>query len=372
MIEFQFINTISLSVISVVGICLAGWIYLSNRRSKINQLFFFITFFILSWINLVYFASVSTSRPVAILLSKLAFIPVYLFLVTTYFFTVFFPRKIKRFLVLDLIVMAGIIFLFFITLFTNLHVKNVVFKQWGVSPILGEGKIFVYSVIFLIAILFSGILFKKYFILPKKEKLKIQYFLIGFFIFVVMNIIFNVLLAPRYTDFPYYLIGNYSAIFLLGFTAYAIVKRELFDVRVVLTTILVVSIGILLLLDVLVFTEELLFRIIKGGTLIVFLFFGYLLIRSVLREIYYREELRKAYKKLKKLDRAKSRFLSMASHQLRAPLTVIKGYISMILEGVYGEIDETVKEKLKRSYQSNERLTTLVNDLLNKRIKYSG
>jgi signal transduction histidine kinase len=55
----------------------------------------------------------------------------------------------------------------------------------------------------------------------------------------------------------------------------------------------------------------------------------------------------------------------MASHQLRTPLTSIKGYISMILEGDYGQIPEKTKKALQNVFQSNERLIGIVNDLLN-------
>lgn len=77
------------------------------------------------------------------------------------------------------------------------------------------------------------------------------------------------------------------------------------------------------------------------------------------------KELKKAFEELKVLDKAKSEFISMASHQLRTPLSAIKGYISMLLEGSYGQLPEKAKEKLKNVFQSNERLIKIVNDLLN-------
>ncbi len=44
------------------------------------------------------------------------------------------------------------------------------------------------------------------------------------------------------------------------------------------------------------------------------------------------EDLREAYSRLKKLDRAKSDFLSISSHELRTPLTVIQGYVDIMEE----------------------------------------
>jgi len=77
------------------------------------------------------------------------------------------------------------------------------------------------------------------------------------------------------------------------------------------------------------------------------------------------KELRRAYEELKVLDKAKSEFISMASHQLRTPLTAIKGYISMFLEGSYDHLPAKIKEKMKNVFHSNERLIRIVNDLLN-------
>lgn len=75
-------------------------------------------------------------------------------------------------------------------------------------------------------------------------------------------------------------------------------------------------------------------------------------------------DLRKANAKLKKLDQAKSEFISIASHQLRTPLTVIKGYISMMLEGNFGPLSKKVKDPMEKVFLSNERLINLVEGLL--------
>ncbi|MEA3449449.1 MAG: ATP-binding protein [Patescibacteria group bacterium] len=77
------------------------------------------------------------------------------------------------------------------------------------------------------------------------------------------------------------------------------------------------------------------------------------------------DDLVKANAKLKQLDQAKSEFVSIASHQLRTPLTVIKGYISMFLEGSFGKMDELQKDSMEKVYHSNERLIQLVENLLN-------
>jgi len=74
--------------------------------------------------------------------------------------------------------------------------------------------------------------------------------------------------------------------------------------------------------------------------------------------------LKDANVRLKQLDVAKSEFISLASHQLRTPLTIIKGYVSMMMEGTWGEVKGKQKEQLEKIYSSNERLIRLVEDLL--------
>jgi signal transduction histidine kinase len=68
---------------------------------------------------------------------------------------------------------------------------------------------------------------------------------------------------------------------------------------------------------------------------------------------------------LKELNKMKDDFLSMAAHELRTPMTAIKGFVSMIMDGDYGETPEKINKPLKDIQTSTERLIRLVNDLLN-------
>src|SRR5690606_18510006 len=72
-----------------------------------------------------------------------------------------------------------------------------------------------------------------------------------------------------------------------------------------------------------------------------------------------------ANEKLKILDWQKSEFISIASHQLRTPLTAIKGYSSMLLEGSYGEINNDARGAIESIFQSSQRLVTVIEDFLN-------
>jgi signal transduction histidine kinase len=77
------------------------------------------------------------------------------------------------------------------------------------------------------------------------------------------------------------------------------------------------------------------------------------------------KRLRVANRHLKELDRAKDEFISMASHQLRTPLTTIKGYLSMMLEGDAGHLSKAQKDFVGYAFGSSERMVNLISDLLN-------
>jgi signal transduction histidine kinase len=76
-------------------------------------------------------------------------------------------------------------------------------------------------------------------------------------------------------------------------------------------------------------------------------------------------ELKSTNKKLVELDEAKDEFISMASHQLRTPLTSIKGYISMMIEGDMGKLNDQQKTALKEAFTSSQRMVFLIADFLN-------
>ncbi|MEP6888044.1 MAG: ATP-binding protein [Nitrospirales bacterium] len=75
-------------------------------------------------------------------------------------------------------------------------------------------------------------------------------------------------------------------------------------------------------------------------------------------------ELQAANEKLQELDRLKSAFVSIVSHELRTPMTSIKGYIENMLDGLTGALSDRQSYYLGRVKYNVERLTRMINDLL--------
>lgn len=165
--------------------------------------------------------------------------------------------------------------------------------------------------------------------------------------------------------------GLFGMPIFIGLLGYMIVRFKSFDMKLAGAQVLVAGLVIMVTSQFL-FVEDTKGRVLVAITLIAVLVFGFVLVRSVMREIQQRERLQiltesleEANDKLQGLDKLKTEFLSLASHQLRSPLTAIKGYTSMLLEGDFGTVTDKQKEAIDRVFQSSSHLAKIVEDLLN-------
>lgn len=76
------------------------------------------------------------------------------------------------------------------------------------------------------------------------------------------------------------------------------------------------------------------------------------------------QELKVTNRKLQKLERLKSEFISIVSHELRTPLTAIKNAMDIILSGKAGEMTENIEKFVSMGKRNATRLSGIINDLL--------
>ncbi|MBU0497603.1 MAG: PAS domain S-box protein [Candidatus Thermoplasmatota archaeon] len=87
-------------------------------------------------------------------------------------------------------------------------------------------------------------------------------------------------------------------------------------------------------------------------------------IRDITEKKRVEDKIRQQNIKLKKLDRVKSDFLNVTSHELRTPMSAIKGYIQMIMKQTLGNITEEQKKALNIVLRNTNRLDNLIQDIL--------
>jgi len=372
-----FLKHFDLILVGVVSFSIGvlGFIvFFNNRKSVTNEIFLLLSLISISYSIVNYMSYQSVDRDFVLWLLRLV-----IFSATWYSFCLFsffyvFPREISEFPIWYKYGVAPIVFIVSILTLTPLVFSGIK----GLSSIPGEtSEASLGPLVSLFGITAISLVFASIFLLFKKtresvglEKKQFQLILIGTFTTYILIIIFNLIFPIVLKDVGFI---KFTPIFLfpsVAFISYAIIKHGLFDIKIIATELLVFVIWIIVFVEILTKTswEE---RIIESVIFLFVVVFGIFLIRSVRKEVSQREkfellskELGAANEKLKELDQMKTDFISIASHQLRTPLTAIKGYSSMILEGTYGDTSLKIKGAVDKIFQSAQRLIYIVNDLL--------
>ena len=342
-------------------------VFIHNHKKIENIAWFFLNIASAVW-SFGYFITITaTQKEVALVSDLVLHLAAILIPLFYLFFVVSMTDSLKKNRVKIIIAtIAG--FLFLISAPTKLFVRDVVPKAFfNFVPDAGPFYIYFTAYFFVLVLYALYILFRKYLesadlVEKNRYKYMILFTVAGFSGGgSVFFLTFNIPILP----YPIILFSLYPII-----SGYAIFRYQLFDVKVIATEVLVFILWIFILIRALL-SESLFDRFINGGLFFFIVATGIFLIRSVLKEVRAREEIEElatklefANLRLKQLDEAKSDFLSIASHQLRTPLTAIKGYASMILEGSYGKISATTKSAVDKIFQSSQRLVLIIGDFL--------
>lgn len=355
----------------LVSILILGFlVFLSNKEKISNRLFFLLSLSIFLWVLFTMLDWQSVNPDVVEIFMKLSIVGTIVPAIFLYFSYIFPEEKnisIKKVILIFLPLLPFILFAG-----TSLNISYVDTSTPDCESIVGP-LYYLMPIIFLLYCLWSGIiLFKKFKKGNVQTKKQIKLILLGFLLFIAWGTITNVV-TPLIGFDSISFFGPIGALIFMSFVAYAIVRYQLLSIEVIAAQALVVVLVILIgsqffFIDLNNITVVILISI----TVLLAAVFGIWLIDSVKKEVQRKEQLQEmadklaqANDQLRVLDSAKTEFISIASHQLRTPITAIKGFSSLLLEGSYGEVNKGAHGALEKIFISTERLVNLIEDLLN-------
>ncbi|MBU0661495.1 hypothetical protein KKG22_04970 [Patescibacteria group bacterium] len=369
MIPFDSLSFPFLAISLFINITVLFFVYSYNKKSATNIIFVWLSLFISAWMVVLY---VSTHMETNIYLARLS-----IFLAMPLSFTFFLlghtmpsPKLLLSrkklywgYFLTSLVMLINL---------TPIAFKTVVNDQGSVSVVSGLGMLpfSVLSTFFSAGAIYC--LFKKFNSSTGVEKRQISFVLVG--VVLMLTLVIGTILLPVIlsNDHSFLVLTPiYTFLFLL-MTAIAILKYQLFHIKLITTEILVALFILILFFEALL-AKSLGVILLKLLFVIFMLFLGITLIKSVKKEVEERENvqhlarsLKRANKRLQEMDRQKTEFLSIASHQLRTPLSVIKGYVELISDGAFGKITKKTQKVLTDIdiNINNERLVGLVDEFL--------
>lgn len=364
----MFFYAIAGLINAITSAFLGFFVYFKNQKANVNRIFVLFCLSIAIWGYAYFVWQISTAKEAALfwvraLMVGAIFMPITYF----HFITVFLNihQKKKKLLYFGYFLS----FVFLVLNFTPLFIKSVEselsFPYWPKPGIAYHP----FLLIFFLYFFYSWyLLFKALQQASKTAKVQIKYLLIGSMIGFFGG-------ATNYFlwyNIPVPPFGSILITFFIILTAFAIIKYHLFEIRVILTELLVGIMGVILLvLPFLMLTNSL--KIITFSILILFCIFSYYLIKATHQESRRREEAerlaiqeRSLRLRTERLARSREQFLLSSQHYFRTPLTSIVGYLEMVLaEELYGKLPEKAKEKLTLAFQSTNELRKRIEESLN-------
>lgn len=373
--SFDIVNVL-LALAIIVNAIFGMIVYSRDRKSISHRLFFILALSTSAWGLSMFLLreSYELKHVVSIALAHALFLSAAAIPTICMYFASAFPNKHfslqwwQKYIAPIFIIATSLIILT-----PGVFIKDVQFSLNMEPTIITDGYLHnLYSIYILVFFLLSYIILLRRAFLETDKLLKTRliYVFLGTLIPAVVGIITNLVL-PLFGISEYNWVGPVIAVLLSGILMYSILKHHLFDVRVITTQILMFVLWVITFTQIL--TRETVSGVFVSTLVFVFtVFVGLLLVQSMIKEVKSREQLetltvklKEANKRLKKLDQLKTEFLSIATHQLRTPLTSIKGYLSMVLEGGYGKVPEKANKVLQNIFNSSSLMAETITDFMN-------
>lgn len=358
------IVNITISIGIVINFIIGFLTYLNNKGDKLSLAYNVLVLSVILWsISMILFRV--AGEDTKIILMKLLYIAgvfsVYAFL----HFTLIFPEGKPWKKLYDLMIMVVALTTAYFVGATNFFVHDVHLIQNSENEVVFGNFFWIYIILIIIpTVIAFYILVKKYLRTSNHlTKSQVIYILTGYFIVANTSFTTN-LIMPYLGNHSLSWVGQVSIMFMVSIMSYAILKHHLFNIKVIATQLLIFAIWISVLFQVFL-SNTFTIRILNVGLFIAVVFIGILIIRSVLKEVQAREKIEELAKKLKISDQTKSEFMNLASHQLRTPLTIIKGISANLIDKTYGKLNNLQTDSINSISTSAVNMSNLIEDMLN-------
>lgn len=352
-------------VAAAASLLLGFTVFFQDIKSATNRLFLTFTIFSSGW-GLFNYLSYQELDPILTLwvVRLVMFFAVYQAF-SFFLLMLAFPEREMNFRIRKIVLLFVVVFLTSILTLTPFVFSGVRFQQGGLPQPIPAPGIVVFALVAISSVV-GGIitLVKRIVRSTKQEKKPLSFLAVGVVIMFMLIIFFNFIFVAVLNDSSFVPMSSIFIFPFVAFTSYAIIRHELLNIRIVTTEILTFVLIIIAFVEV-ILSRSFMEIILRFGVFISLLFVGILFIKSVIKEVQQREKLQELTEKLKALDAQKNEFISMAAHELRAPMTAIKGYVSMVMEGDTGDIPEKARGFLADASNITDRLVRLVNNMLN-------
>lgn len=218
-------NSAALAVTDALAFSLMVLIYFSNPKGTLNKRFVLLSLSLLLWVNGGYFFSLLKDAQIALVVGRIILSEVALSFIVLYFFILHFPSRMKSSVFVNYFQIAMGIVISVITISSSFVVEGVYFTDFGAEPEYGPGATIYYAIIALQMFLLVRLIYKRYRNTLAGDESGARYLLIGFALFISWNLIFNVYFPLFRDSIQYWQLGNYSSIFFLILSGYAIVQH---------------------------------------------------------------------------------------------------------------------------------------------------
>jgi signal transduction histidine kinase len=164
--------------------------------------------------------------------------------------------------------------------------------------------------------------------------------------------------------YNYLLYGLFGMPIFLIYLGYLIVRYRAFDMKMFGAQALVLALLAVLAAEY-AFVTSLTNKILVAATLVLTGIVGILLIRSVKREIEQREHIQKLANELEKANKQQVALIHFITHQIKGFVTKSRNIFSMILEGDFGELPDTMRPMIEEGFKSDTAGANTIQEILN-------